>query len=408
MGTCVALVTSSGRTYASSGSSVGSDHSKIAQLEQEISEQGELVQTLVTRSDAVEGHLQIVHSQIHTEQRLLAADQRSQVGAQRQLQSAAVIAYVDAGSGGTTTIMDTSNASTAGDQQVYLGVESGLLTQAVSTYQADKERTMGAEAILNAEQTNLTASLRQLGTARAAAEAAVERDETILAGVKGNLLALVVKAEQEKEAAAEAAAEAQQAREQKQKAAEAPPPPPPPPPPPVPTKTSGGSPPVIGTGGYADPLRAVSGISPERIDQGVDYSGYGPIYAIGDGTILSTVNGGWPGGTFIAYQLTSGPAQGLVVYAAEDINPDVSVGESVTANTVIGQIYEGPSGIETGWADGSALGESMAASYGQFDGSNSTAFGANFSALLESLGGPGGIMQNDPATGSLPSNWPNW
>jgi murein DD-endopeptidase MepM/ murein hydrolase activator NlpD len=405
MGTCVALVTSSGRTYASSGSNVGSDHSKIAQLEQEISDQGELVQTLVTRSDAVEGHLQIVHSQIHTEQRVLAADQRSQVTAQQQLRSAAVAAYVDAGSGGTTTIMDTSNASTAGDQQVYLGVESGLLTQAVSTYQADKERTMGAEAILNAEQTNLNASLRQLGTARAAAEVAVERDEIILAGVKGNLLALVVKAEQEKEAAAEAAEEAQVAKEQKQKAAEAPPPPPPPP---APTKTSGGSPPVTGTGGYADPLRAVSAISPERIDQGVDYSGYGPIYAIGDGTILSTVNGGWPGGTFITYQLTSGPAQGLVVYAAEDINPDVSVGESVTADTVIGQIYEGPDGIETGWADGGALGETMAASYGQFDGSNSTAFGANFSALLESVGAPGGILQNDPATGSLPSNWPNW
>jgi len=151
----------------------------------------------------------------------------------------------------------------------------------------------------------------------------------------------------------------------------------------------------------------VSGLSPERIDQGVDYSGFGPIYAVGDGTVVSTYNGGWPGGTYIAYQLTDGPAAGLVVYAAEDITPDVQVGESVTSATVLGQVYEGPDGIETGWADGGALGETMAMSYGQFYGSNSTAFGSNFSQLLSSLGAPGGVLQNSP-TGSVPGNWPQW
>jgi hypothetical protein len=124
--------------------------------------------------------------------------------------------------------------------------------------------------------------------------------------------------------------------------------------------------------------------------------------------VLNTVNAGWPGGTFIAYQLTDGPGKGLVVYAAEDIDPSVQVGQTVGPGTVIGQMYEGPTGIETGWADGSALGLTMAAEYGQFSGSNSTAFGFNFSQLLESVGAPGGILQNNPPTGGLPAGWPSW
>ncbi|MDA8076912.1 MAG: hypothetical protein M0Z40_17170, partial [Actinomycetota bacterium] len=162
-----------------------------------------------------------------------------------------------------------------------------------------------------------------------------------------------------------------------------------------------------GPGGYVNPLRAVAGLSPERIDQGVDYSGYGPIYAIGDGVVLNTVNTGWPGGTFITYRLTDGPAAGLVVYAAEDIQPSVQVGEQVSPTTVLGTMYEGPDGIETGWADSTGNGATMAYVAGQFSGANATAYGANFSQLLAALGAPPGVPNGTPA-GSLPSNWPTW
>jgi murein DD-endopeptidase MepM/ murein hydrolase activator NlpD len=232
--------------------------------------------------------------------------------------------------------------------------------------------------------------------------------------VSSNLLALVTAANEAREAAEEREA----AERAVQEVAQQPPPPPPTtttttstPPKTTTTPTPPPStppPPATTTGGYANPLRAISDLNPERIDQGVDYSGYGPIYAIGDGVVLNTVSAGWPGGTFIAYQLTDGPAAGLTVYAAEDIDPAVQVGQQVSANTVLGQMYEGPDGIETGWADASALGLSMAAEYNQFSGANSTAFGYNFSQLLQSVGAPGGILQNDPATGSLPSGWPQW
>jgi hypothetical protein len=123
--------------------------------------------------------------------------------------------------------------------------------------------------------------------------------------------------------------------------------------------------------------------------------------------VLSVVNGGWPGGTFICYRLTDGPASGLVVYVAEDLNPSVQIGQNVTANTVLGSMYGGTYGIETGWAQPAADGDTMAAVYGQYYGSNTTAFGNNFSQLLTSLGAPGGVLQNPPS-GYLPSGWPSW
>jgi len=177
------------------------------------------------------------------------------------------------------------------------------------------------------------------------------------------------------------------------------PPPPPPTTMPVPPPSASG---------YVNPLRSLAALFPERIDQGVDYSALGDIFPIGNGVVLNTVNGGWPNGTFITYQLQDGPAAGLIVYAAEDIQPLVQVGQEVTPSTPLGVVFEGGSGIETGWAAPPGNGYTMAAEADQFDGSNSTAFGANFSQLLVSLGAPGGILQNDPPTGSLPSGWPTW
>jgi murein DD-endopeptidase MepM/ murein hydrolase activator NlpD len=351
----------------------------------------------------------VIKGDIGVERRHLASDERSQATAQSRMATAAIDAYVGAGSGATGSVLDTPSMSGAEDQQVYLGVASNNLDNAIAAFGTAEQHTEATESHLSADETTLESTLRQVSTARSEAQTAVLADQSLLSHVKHNLLTLVLQAEQRREAAEELAAEEAQALQQKEeeeKQKESHPPPPPVIPPPVtpPPITS----PPVGSGGYANPLRAISALSPERIDQGVDFSGFGPIYAIGDGVVLNTYNAGWPGGTIIIYQLTDGPASGLFVYAAEDIDPEVSIGETVTPNTVLGQMYEGSSGIETGWADGSALGESMASEYGQFSGANSTAFGANFSELLESVGAPGGILQNDPPTGGLPAGWPEW
>ncbi|HYA53822.1 MAG TPA: hypothetical protein VEG33_21945, partial [Streptosporangiaceae bacterium] len=48
--------------------------------------------------------------------------------------------------------------------------------------------------------------------------------------------------------------------------------------------------------GYRNPLRGASGLVPERIDDGVDFTGLGPVYALGDAVVTDATgtNFGWP------------------------------------------------------------------------------------------------------------------
>src|SRR5215472_17138111 len=104
---------------------------------------------------------------------------------------------------------------------------------------------------------------------------------------------------------------------------------------------------------YHNPFRAVRGLTRGRIDQGVDYYGSGPVYALGPGTVLRSVatGSGWPGGGFLAYRLDAGPDKGQIVYVAENFTPSVSVGDHVTWTDVVGDMH---GGIETGWGAGGA------------------------------------------------------
>jgi hypothetical protein len=108
---------------------------------------------------------------------------------------------------------------------------------------------------------------------------------------------------------------------------------------------------------YVNPFSKIADLAPERIDQGVDFGGAGPILAVGNGTLLqSAIGTGWgPSGGGIApgmwltYKLTDGPLQGQVVYVAEGANPLVTKpGEIITAGEHIADMV---GGIEIGWAN---------------------------------------------------------
>jgi LysM repeat protein len=155
---------------------------------------------------------------------------------------------------------------------------------------------------------------------------------------------------------------------------------------------------------YKNPIG--KGLIPSRVDQGVDYTGTGAVYALGDGTITNVRNSGWPGGTFIGLHLSDGPDAGKYVYYAEDINPAVGAGQSLTAGEMIG--YATGSGIEVGWAAPPGTGQSMADHTGQTRaglargdaGYYPTAYGASFSDLIQSLGGPAGTVKG-PVQGTV-------
>lgn len=376
---------------AQASADVKSDQAQVAQLGARITQDGALVQHLVVRYDQAEAQEVAVTAQLDAVRTHLATDRRAETKATSVLRQLALNSYMaDSGDNSSLAVFDAGDAMSIAIEQEYAHVATEGLDDAIDAVEVDAQKTQSAELQLRSAQSQAEANVQQLAGARQAAQAALTSDDTLLSQVQGNLQALLAAAARQREAAEEAEEEAM---------ADQP--------------ASSPSQPVDATvnpspGSYTNPLRAITALTPERVDQGVDYSGYGPIYAVGDGVVLSTVNSGWPGGTFIAYRLSDGPASGLVVYAAEDIDPLVSVGQAVTAGTVLGTMYEGPDGIETGWADPSGDGTSMANDAGQFSGSNSTAFGANFSQLLASLGAPPGILQNDPPTGDLPPQWPQW
>jgi murein DD-endopeptidase MepM/ murein hydrolase activator NlpD len=178
-----------------------------------------------------------------------------------------------------------------------------------------------------------------------------------------------------------------------------------------PTPTRPAAPQAAPAFAYENPLRAVSGLIAERIDQGADFGGAGPVYALGDAVITNAQgdNGGWPGGGWITYQLSDGPDAGKMVFLAEDVTPQVQVGQHVTAQTVIATMYDGGDGIETGWAmpDGTTA-ESQLPEAGGISGNGPfpTMIGMNFEELLQKLGVPAGNNWSTSAYGTLPPGYP--
>ncbi len=159
---------------------------------------------------------------------------------------------------------------------------------------------------------------------------------------------------------------------------------------------------------YCDPYRGVAGLVPERIDQGVDYAGSGPIYAMGPGTIDVYYNrndSGWPGGTFVSYKLSAGPAAGREIYLAEniDLDPHLKSGSFVYNGTALGTLVNAYPNSESGWG---VPGAGYTAEYGCYTEGCSTPLGINFNKLLVALKAPSGTMGQ---TGCCPqpSGWPS-
>ena len=163
---------------------------------------------------------------------------------------------------------------------------------------------------------------------------------------------------------------------------------------PAPTPPTPAAP--VASGGYTNPLASAS-VTPERIDQGVDYGGSGTLTALGDGkvTYVGTSGTGWPG-AFVEFQLSSGPDAGRYVYYAESISPasGLQVGQTVHAGQPIASIN---GQIEIGW--GSGVGTQPAAqadgqwSSGSDSANAATPDGKSFSGLIASLGGPPGKVE---------------
>jgi hypothetical protein len=161
---------------------------------------------------------------------------------------------------------------------------------------------------------------------------------------------------------------------------------------------------------YCNPVRSIPNLRPERIDQGVDYGGAGPIYAIGPGKIdlyFNRNDTGWPGGTFVSYKLSAGPAAGKIVYLAEniDLNAALHAGSFVFSGTVLGTLVNASPDSEMGWG---VEGAGYTAEHACYTEGCNTALGSNFNDLLVCLNATSGIAGPTgccPSSAGYPTNW---
>jgi murein DD-endopeptidase MepM/ murein hydrolase activator NlpD len=377
----------------------GTDRAQMAQLERAIATKGAEIEALVANMNPARAKLAALHIQVNRDEQLLATDYRS---TRAELTFASAV--------GPAFFERRSSTTQAMSERHSLDSVKSHLDESIAKLELAKASTGRDRRQVLTRRVDAQNALEQLTQVQTTANAAITAAKTTVSRVSADLTARLVDRRHRKEA------QALRASEHAITAAFV-----------VATQTEHAashgrrrvSTPRLASrarrratsrragNGYANPFRAISGLTPERIDQGVDYAGAGPVYAIGNGVVLNAFSSGWPNGTFIAYRLTDGPARGLVVFTAEDLSPQVSVGSTVKASTVIGQMFRGPHGIEIGWADGSAIPNAMARSFGQYREGVSTAFGNNFSRLLQSVGAPAGILNNAP-TGTLPTGWPQW
>ena len=172
---------------------------------------------------------------------------------------------------------------------------------------------------------------------------------------------------------------------------------------------------------YVNPVGAVSGLGPYRIDMGVDYSGSGPLLALGDAKVTFASNNDagplscwgiscWPGGGIVVYRLTDGPFAGKYVYDAENVTATVRVAQRVKAGQQVAILHFGSPNMETGWASGRGA-ETLSFADGHQctcgdPGGWSAIEGRNFNGLLVLLGAPGGFLQAGVPSQSMPRGWP--
>jgi murein DD-endopeptidase MepM/ murein hydrolase activator NlpD len=140
---------------------------------------------------------------------------------------------------------------------------------------------------------------------------------------------------------------------------------------------------ATGSSGYVNPL---PGFTKGRTDQGVDYSAKPgtPIRAIGNAKVLGIEPNWFQGQPYVYYRLTDGPQAGRIVYVAEQITPQVKVGQTVRAGQRIGVYAPSGTGIETGF--GTSSGATQARVTSGYTEGQETPAGVQARRFLASLG----------------------
>lgn len=153
---------------------------------------------------------------------------------------------------------------------------------------------------------------------------------------------------------------------------------------------SGTAAPTAGAGGAVNPFAKATTVKVGRTDQGVDVnlSPGDPILAPFAGTV-SAINSNWYSGQpqLVLAGAAGTPFAGKFAYVAEQLDPTVKVGDTVSAGDQLGTYASSGTGLELGWA-ANAQGETLARSTTGYTEGQQTPAGSSFRAFLASVGVP--------------------
>ncbi len=154
-------------------------------------------------------------------------------------------------------------------------------------------------------------------------------------------------------------------------------------------------PPPTSGAGYVNPLPDTAQIG--RTDMGVDadLNPGDPIVAPGTSRVLGITPNWYRGQPYVALQLLDGPMKGHNYFLAEQITPNVSVGQIVQQGQPIAHYAASGTGIEIGWA-GPNWEQTLAQATTGYSEGEQTAAGRSFRDFLDGLGHNGSSPSSVP------------
>ena len=152
---------------------------------------------------------------------------------------------------------------------------------------------------------------------------------------------------------------------------------------------------------YVSPIPATARIGRTDMGVDVDLNPGDAIVAPGTSRVVGIMPNWYQGQPYVALQLLDGPMQGHNYYIAEQITPDVSVGQVVQQGQPIGHFAASGTGIEMGWAGSGSNWEQTLAQETGHDNADmgdhaNTPAGVSFRNFLNELGHGGSSSAAGP------------
>ena len=198
------------------GDQLSDAQARAAQLQQQIQATGERISALGQQYDEAIARQSDLNKQITATEAKIAQARQQVAADQATLRTAAVNAYIDAGSASTDNPLFSSNQSSLGAQQEYADVANGNLNVAVDDLHIAQNQLAQQQATLTSQEQQAAGAAAAASSAQQQAEQQQNQQNAALSQAKGQVQTLLAQQQAAAAAAAQAAAQAKLAAAQAQ------------------------------------------------------------------------------------------------------------------------------------------------------------------------------------------------